>query len=174
MPSRRAASDAFPGNAVDHLADWQGLRQLLLTADGAWRKKITKSDGIPADEKTDFQAVNALLDELRSVDARQGGDLASALDETRVFRPCATQARNGSALESLLEVLEIAVAELALVFRERGEADHVAAALAGRLALGTVDAPTDLALQLDYRLQHLARRRIPGHVAQPDPPVAPA
>ena len=76
---------------MDHLADWQGLRQLLLTADGAWRRKITKSDGIPADEKADFQAANALLDELRITDARLGGDLASALDEARALPPNAAR-----------------------------------------------------------------------------------
>ncbi|MEQ1581961.1 MAG: UvrD-helicase domain-containing protein [Steroidobacteraceae bacterium] len=147
--------DAFPGSSVDDLADWQGLRQLLLTADGSWRKKITKSDGIPADEKADNRAANALLDELRSVDGRLGGDLAGVLDETRTLPPVRYSGSQWKALEALLEVLKIAVAELALVFRERGEADHVAAALAGRQALGTIDAPTDLALQLDYRLKHL-------------------
>ncbi len=145
----------FPGSSVDDLPDWQGLRQLLLTGDGTWRKKITKSDGIPADEKRDFQAVNALLDELRTIDGRLGGGLASALDEMRDLPPVRYSGSQWETLETLLQVLKIAVAELALVFRERGETDHVAAALAGRQALGTVDAPTDLALQLDYRLKHL-------------------
>ncbi len=145
----------FPGTAVGDVADWQGLRQLLLTGDGDWRKKITKSDGIPADEKADFQAANALLEELKSSDGRIAGELANALDETRNLPPVRYSASQWAALEALLEVLKVAVAELSLVFRARGEADHVAAALAGRLALGTIDAPTDLALQLDYRLKHL-------------------
>ncbi len=153
-----AMSDAlarFPGTAVEDLAGWRVLRQMLLTKDGGWRRKVDKRDGFPPESKPQGQKLLALVDQLQALDMRGGGDLADALHETRDLPAVRYSGVQWLALESLLEVLKIAVAELALVFRERGEADHVAAALAGRQALGTVDEPTDLALQLDYRLKHL-------------------
>ena len=145
----------FPGAAVEDLAGWRVLRQMLLTKDGAWRRKMDKRDGFPPESKPQGQALLAIVDQLQALDSRGGGDLADALHETRDLPAVRYSGAQWLALESLLEVLKIAVAELALVFRERGEADHVAAALAGRQALGSVDEPTDLALQLDYRLKHL-------------------
>src|SRR6202142_2491175 len=41
------------------------------------------------------------------------------------------------------------------VFREQGAVDFSAVSIAGLRALGNVDAPTDLSLRLDYRLQHI-------------------
>ena len=45
--------------------------------------------------------------------------------------------------------------ELTLAFREGGEVDFAETQMRAQRALGTPDAPTDLALELDYRLQHL-------------------
>jgi ATP-dependent helicase/nuclease subunit A len=52
-------------------------------------------------------------------------------------------------------VLVLAAAELDQVFREQGAADFPAVSLAALRALGSADAPTDLGLRLDYRLQHI-------------------
>jgi ATP-dependent exoDNAse (exonuclease V) beta subunit len=52
-------------------------------------------------------------------------------------------------------VLVLAAVELDQVFREQGAADFPAVSLAALRALGAADAPTDLGLRLDYRLQHI-------------------
>jgi ATP-dependent helicase/nuclease subunit A len=49
----------------------------------------------------------------------------------------------------------LAAAELDGVFREQGAVDFSAVSIAGLRALGSADAPTDLSLRLDYRLQHI-------------------
>ena len=49
----------------------------------------------------------------------------------------------------------MAAAHLELVFSEQGQVDFPALAQAAIRALGESEAPTDLALALDYRIRHL-------------------
>ncbi len=62
---------------------------------------------------------------------------------------------SGGRVREVAQVLVLAAAELDQVFREQGAADFPAVSLAALRALGSADAPTDLALRLDYRLQHI-------------------
>jgi len=58
-------------------------------------------------------------------------------------------------LQALVELLRIAAAHLELVFSEQCQVDFSALAQAAIRALGESEAPTDLALALDYRIRHL-------------------
>ena len=58
-------------------------------------------------------------------------------------------------VEALSHLLQLAAAQLWTVFNEAGEADFVEVAQRSLLALGSAEAPTDLALTLDYRMRHL-------------------
>jgi ATP-dependent exoDNAse (exonuclease V) beta subunit len=59
------------------------------------------------------------------------------------------------ALEALVKLLPLAAAQLQVQFRQSGEADHAEVAMAARRALGHADEPTDLAMALDFQIQHL-------------------
>jgi len=59
------------------------------------------------------------------------------------------------AVEALLQLLPLAVAELQLVFRDAGRCDFTEVTLAAGRALGGADAPTALAFEMDGRLEHL-------------------
>ena len=58
-------------------------------------------------------------------------------------------------LETILRLLPYAVAQLKVVFSERGEADFTEVAQGAVRSLGRPDAPTDLLLALDYRVKHI-------------------
>ena len=58
------------------------------------------------------------------------------------------------AMQAAVSVLTLAVAELQLVFRERGRVDFAELAIRASDALGQVDSPKDLALALGQRIQH--------------------
>ena len=58
-------------------------------------------------------------------------------------------------VHALLQVLLLSVAELRLEFSTRGQVDHVENTLSALHALGDDEHPSDLALSLDYRIQHL-------------------
>jgi ATP-dependent exoDNAse (exonuclease V) beta subunit len=59
------------------------------------------------------------------------------------------------ALEAILALLHPAVAQLRVLFAERGEVDFTEIAHGALLALGTPEEPTDLLLALDVRVKHL-------------------
>ena len=58
-------------------------------------------------------------------------------------------------VSALIEALKLAVALFDVQGRRAGRVDFTSFALAAEGALGAPEEPTDLALQFDYRLQHL-------------------
>ena len=131
------------------LGRWRGVAQLLLTGAGELRKRLTKSEGFPP-QCADKAPMSGLLQELdRDPNARQ------TLVEIRVLPAPAYSDEQWARVREVAQVLVLAAAQLDQVFREQGAADFPAVSLAALRALGPADAPTDLALRLDYRLQHI-------------------
>ena len=145
---------AFPLPQAEDLDDWQALADLLLTAGDTLRKKLDKNCGFPAHKSGDFpamkQAMAEILEELAAIPA-----MAEAWTAVRKLPPVVYAAGQWRILQALVALLPRAVAELWLVFRERGLTDFVEVAQAAGRALGDCDAPTDLMLHLDRRIQHI-------------------
>jgi ATP-dependent exoDNAse (exonuclease V) beta subunit len=131
------------------LARWRGVACLLLTAEGEFRKRLTKTEGFPP-QCADKPPMQDLLQELdRDPQSRQ------ILVEIRDLPAPAYGDEQWARVREVAQVLVLAAAELDQVFREQGAADFPAVSLAALRALGSADAPTDLSLRLDYRLQHI-------------------
>ena len=152
---------ALPGVQVADRVAWEGLAQLLLTADGSWRKSLNKNQGFPppgstsdSEEKARFsemkQRMMALLESFQGENA-----LREQLALLRELPPHRYSDSEWQTLQALVKLLRVAAAHLELVFSERGQVDFPALAQAAVRALGESDAPTDLALALDYRIRHL-------------------
>src|ERR1700722_8721972 len=138
-----------PRPEIADLERWRGIALVLLTADGGFRKRVTKNEGFPP-QCIDKQAMLDLLQEFaRDPHARR------ILVEIRDLPVPAYNDRQWARVREVAQVLVLAVAELDAVFREQGAADFPAVSLAALRALGEADAPTDLGLRLDYRLQHI-------------------
>ena len=169
MPvARYAASNLARDHAIALLIDWEtplsphpeslpmwrGIGDLLLTAtDGALRKAFNKNMGLPAtDEAKPYkEALNEVIDSLR---ATPGAEAAIA----RIRR--LPLARHGDAewqiVGTFAQLLNLAAAQLWMVFQQAGEVDFVEISRRALEALqDTSGAPTDLALKLDYQIQHL-------------------
>ena len=131
------------------LARWRGAARLLFTEDGELRKRLTKNEGFPP-QCADKLPMLDLLQELEH-------DLSAqcALQEIRNLPTPAYSDEQWSRVRDVAQVLVLAAAALDQVFREQGGADFAAVSLAALRALGSADAPTDLSLRLDYRLQHV-------------------
>ncbi len=142
--------DAAPLRAASaDLARWQGAAWLLLTAANQFRQRLTKNEGFPP-HCADTQAMRDLLEEF--------GGIAQArrmLAEIRALPAPAYGDAQWARVREVAQVLVLAAAELDTVFREQGAADFPAVSLAALRSLGSADAPTDLGLRLDYRLQHI-------------------
>ena len=131
------------------LARWRGVVRLLLTREGGFRKRLTTKEGFPS-QCADKPAMMDVLQELEG-DPRTRPVLA----EIRRLPEPSYSDEQWARVREVAQVMVLAAAELEQVFREHGAADFPAVSLAALRALGTADAPTDLALRLDYRLQHI-------------------
>ncbi len=129
---------------------WRFAATTFLTGDDDWRKRLDKNGGFPPDQKDLKAHALALVAMLRAADG-----LLEALVTVKTLPAPHYSAAQWSALESLLTLLPFAAAELKLVFAAEGETDYAEIAAEGRAALGDETAPSELALRVDWRLQHL-------------------
>jgi len=132
---------------------WRALADLLLTSAGNLRKRLDKNMGLPAtDEAKPFKdGLNVLIETLQ-----QTPHAETMLGRIRQL-PNASQDENvWNIIANLAHLLHIAVGELWLVFQAHGEVDFVEIAQRSLQALQDIEGnATDLALRLDYRIQHL-------------------
>jgi ATP-dependent exoDNAse (exonuclease V) beta subunit len=153
---------SLPAAQTEALDQWLGLCELLLTKDGEFRRKSDKNLGFPApssakknstlkqryeEKKSAFQALIASLD----TDA----GLAERLNGLRALPAPAYSDEEWVILEALSEILRLSAAHLALAFQAAGKVDFAEVALRATQALGDEENPTDLALSMDYRIQHI-------------------
>ena len=140
---------SFPQPVLDNLADWEKVADLLLTKSGELRKRVGRSIGFHPNHPHKRRCEELL--------SRLGGesDLVAALQRFRKLPAPAFEDSQWSAMEAVLSILPIAVAELQLVFRERGRVDFAELSIRASAALGSEHDPTDLALSLGYRIEHI-------------------
>jgi ATP-dependent helicase/nuclease subunit A len=152
----------IPGCNWQDLPAWLGLAQLLITAQGGARKQWDARLGFPApseagidpDMKAQRRQAKLEIAALAARLADQPESLA-AWAGLRLLPQRGLDAAQQELMTSLFAILLHAAAELQLVFQERGEVDFAEIQMRARQALGRPEAPTDLALVLDYRFQHL-------------------
>jgi hypothetical protein len=145
--------DGLPPPALAGLPAWNGLAELLLTRDGAWRRRVDVRNGFPAGKGPAKQAKERMMALLGVLGAET--DLANYLHGLRALPDPGYSDADWSLLQALFSVLAAAAAHLRVVFRDHGKADFIETALAAGEALGEDLEPSDLALRIDYQLRHL-------------------
>jgi ATP-dependent helicase/nuclease subunit A len=138
---------------TDALTRWQALADLLLTTGGTFRKTINKNMGLPATTEAKPHK-EQLLEIIASISQITGAEVAIA--RLRTLPKPEQSETTWQMIATLAQVLHIAVGELWLVFQAHGEVDFVEISQRSLLALEDIAGnTTDLALKLDYRIQHL-------------------
>lgn len=145
-------------NSLENLPILRAVADLLLTAKGELRKTITVKDGFPADKKDEKQAFLSYLQSLESV-----AGIAPALARVRKLPLLSGQENQGEdwqIIATLSALLNLAAAQLWLVFTEAREVDFAEVAKRATQALAQDDEaglanPTELALRLDYQIKHI-------------------
>jgi len=132
------------------LGRWQALAEMALTQSGEWRKRLDVRGGFPAHDKVLKQRALQWLDDMAAVPGCQ-----ALLEELLRLPAPLLAAAEGAALCALARLLNLAAAELDVVFGELGRVDYAFIAASARAALGPEDAPTDLGLALDARIRHI-------------------
>ena len=144
------ALDRPPTAGPVALAAWRGIAALLLTKQGEWRKRVAKPEGFGPEHAEPRDRLRALLDELKGSEP-----LRAALHTVGSLPDAHYTEAQWSSLAALRVVLVRLTAELKVAFTERRAVDFVELSLAAQRALGQVDAPSELLLALDRRIQHL-------------------
>ena len=151
-----------PSSTWEDLPFWRGLANLLLTTKCELRKTVNKKNGFPAasdpglsaaekqTRKAAKTAMLALLTELREQPA-----LLEHLSLIPALPVQGYSAEQAALLAHLQQVLLHAAVQLQLVFQEKGQVDFSELQQRAIQALGESTAPTELALALDHRLQHI-------------------
>jgi len=138
-----------PEATAEHLEHWLALITLVLTKDGGWRKRCSRSDlkfEIQKPHQTHLEMLIASI---------QNDPLQEALCAVRALPPAKYPDDQWLVAKALFHVLRRALAELKVLFAERGECDFAELALAARTALRAEDGASDVALSAGGKLRHL-------------------
>jgi ATP-dependent helicase/nuclease subunit A len=143
----------LPGATPDDLPYWQGLADLLLTSGGDLRRRLDKNCGFPAGKSGPAAAMKEEMQVLLADPSLAA--LAPLLAESRRLPLPTYPDDQWRILQDLVELLLLAAKELWLVFREEAEVDFPEVAGRALRALREDEAPSELLLRLDTRLQHI-------------------
>ena len=151
----------LPDYHDENLPQWQGLVDLLITTSESnpdWRsdRGINIKLGFPTgkDDPELGDIRKAGIKELLGWCRQQDGLLETLLDVR--YLPCAHYPDSQwQTLDALTQLLPALAAQLQLHFQQQNCCDFTEVTLAALRALGDEDNPTDLALKLDYQIQHI-------------------
>lgn len=144
---------ALPDTNAADLDAWRGVAELVLTKEGSLRKRVDKNTGFPPGKGAASAAKDRHAALMAALESHRA--FVEALHFTRDLPPATYSEAQWRVLEALVALLPLAAAMLDVLFGERSQADFTAVSQAALRALGDTDAPTDLALALDYRIRHL-------------------
>lgn len=145
-----ANRNVAPEAQADHLDHWTALIHLLLTGSGEWRKGFAVNHlgfKLPAPDKQQLEALISTL--------AQNEDLRETLHGVRLLPSAHYPDDQWHVAKALFRLLLHALAELKVLFAERGECDFAELALAAREALQTETGAADLAASAGATLRHL-------------------
>ncbi len=138
-----------PQAVADHREHWVALIGLLLRSNGEWRKRHSRGDLKFEIAKADAARLKRMVEEIQSEELREALAAVLRLPPTRYPDDQWEVAR------ALFRVLRHALAELRLLFVERGECDFTELALAAREALRADDGASEFVLSAGGTLRHM-------------------
>lgn len=148
--------ETIPAACAGALPMWHGISDLLLTDKGKLRspKGVNVKIGFPADKDPGAKAAKKEFQELL-VELEAEDKFLDEFLNVRALPAPRFDSEEWSILESLLHLLPVAKRMLEDVFRKAGEVDFQEVSMGAMKALGPADAPTDLMLSLDLKVQHI-------------------
>ena len=152
----------LPDASIDAVPQWEGIAELLLTQKNELRKSPTKDIGFfapSAKHLSKEQQAEAKVykqrfsDVIAQVSALP--DIEKTLGTIRKLPSPFYNTKQWQLLDSLTHVLVNLAQNLTVAFQQLSKTDYLAVTLAALDALGESDSPSDLALALDYKIQHI-------------------
>ncbi len=150
----------LPDSSTEGMAQWRAIASMLLTKEKLFRKTVDKRCGFPASD-ADNPEINALCKPMKAkiialLELFKGDlELEEALRYLLLLPDPAYGQQQWEFLSALTQVLSYLNQQLMLSFRNFRVIDYVQAGAAANSALGSGDAPSDLALALDHKISHI-------------------
>lgn len=143
------AADILQRELVDDTDRFRFAGEILTTKAGKLRKKLTRREGFPPEDR------DAKEDALALIEALDNLDLAALADNLRNLPDIDVDPDTVDRLSAVAVSLLLAAVELEKIFQELSATDFTQLIIAARRALHDSQAPTELALALDYRIRHV-------------------
>ncbi|MBI5448064.1 MAG: UvrD-helicase domain-containing protein [Gammaproteobacteria bacterium] len=148
----------LPPATFEYSDYWRALPTFLLTKEGEFRKTVDVRNGFPSasrlPDKEVYQEIKKkmlfLLSEFSKNDA-----LKSQLQLVGCLPTPTYSDEQWEVLTHILAILPVLVAHLKIQFQQISAIDYVEIMLKSLEALGEEELPTQLALNLDYKIQHI-------------------
>jgi ATP-dependent helicase/nuclease subunit A len=138
-----------PDAVAEHFEHWVALIWLILKSDGEWRKRHSRLDMKFEIAKADAARLKNLIQNIQSDELRE------ALAAVLTLPPAKYPDDQWEVAKALFCVLRHSLAELRLLFAERGECDFTEIALSAREALTSDDGLSEPALSAGGILRHM-------------------
>ncbi len=150
---------SLPSASAANLPAWREVCEFLLTGDHgkpALRKTVNVNNGFPSGTATEKEWRKRCLTFFAELAQLPGVvELCEALNRIRRLPdPCYTEAQ-WQFMRALLEIMPLAAANLQIVFSEQAVIDFAEYAQRALDAIGEEGDPTELGLQLGYRIRHI-------------------
>lgn len=151
----------LPSCGLSTRQEWLGLSHLLLTKEQEWRKKFTINEGFPPATQAKNKEEKAYYEDFKKRILQLVELLKGIPNLLEVFRdfisapPHLYVDSQKNIIIALLTILPVLVAQLRIVFAQHATVDYNEITMRALQALGEAEHPTDLALTLDYKIQHI-------------------
>jgi ATP-dependent exoDNAse (exonuclease V) beta subunit len=160
VPISAASCDgSLPSSNSTNLPAWRAICEFLLTGDRskpALRKTVDKRNGFPAGARNGQTHRTRCIELLSDLAQLPGAvELCEALRRIRRLPDPRYSESQWQFMRALLEVLPLAAAHLKVVFSEQAAIDFAEYAQRALDAIGDEGDPTELGLQLGYRIRHI-------------------
>ena len=141
---------SFPTHKQVDLRQWQTMLELFMTKAGAPRKSANIKIGFPTKHPQDAKKMKERWTNVVNTLAAHAGPLREILAlPLDVYGE-----KDWEITDSLVKLLLVAAAHLIVLSDRTSRTDFTAFSMAALDALGDEDKPTDLALSLDYQINH--------------------
>ncbi|MDQ7050258.1 MAG: UvrD-helicase domain-containing protein [Enterobacterales bacterium] len=153
---------AIKSPVIEDFILWKSIAKMLLKkGEIGFYKKVNKSHGFPtakdainSEQEALFIANKDRITEMLD-DLREQYQVAKSLDDLRKIPTDLSRSIEHPVLTAVVEILPYVAAHLRLVFQQQNKIDFSELSLAAINALGASDEPSDLALALDYKIEHI-------------------
>lgn len=150
----------LPGTQIGDLPLWTAAADMLLVKKGDWRSQVTVRDGFPPGDSKDKEFKSLCTERKLQFKElvgrlREHEEILELLNYVRKLPNPESENQQWNFLSALTRILIHLSGELLVSFSQFGMMDYAQAGAAARNALGDEENPTDLAMSLDHRIQHI-------------------